>query len=78
MKLSNLAYGIAGYVLGARAGHERFEQIVRVARRVQGSQTVQSAAGVAQAQLERTTTRAKHAMGARLSSAAPHHQHPGR
>jgi hypothetical protein len=40
-----------GYVLGARAGHERYEQIVRIARRFAGSQTVQSAAGVFQAQV---------------------------
>ena len=29
MKLSNLVYGAAGYVLGARAGRDRYDQIVR-------------------------------------------------
>jgi hypothetical protein len=35
-----------GYVLGARAGRERYEAIARTASRVKSSQTVQSAAGV--------------------------------
>ena len=36
----------AGYVLGTRAGRERYETIARTASRVKSSQTVQSAAGV--------------------------------
>ena len=51
MKLPLLVGGAIGYVLGARAGHERYEQIVRLGRRFAGSQTVQSAAGVFQAQV---------------------------
>ena len=51
MKLSLFIGGAVGYVLGARAGHERYEQIVRLGRRFAGSQTVQSAAGVFQAQI---------------------------
>jgi hypothetical protein len=51
MKLPLLVGGVIGYVLGARAGHERYEQIVRLGRRFAGSQTVQSAAGVFQAQV---------------------------
>ena len=66
MKLSNLVYGAAGYVLGARAGQERYEQIVRVGRRVAGSQTVQSVAGVAQGQVDRSRERAKQAIADRL------------
>jgi hypothetical protein len=50
MKLS-LAVGVAiGYVLGARAGRTRYEDIVSLARKVTGSQTVQATAGVLQAQ----------------------------
>ena len=49
VKLSNLVYAAIGYTLGARAGRERYEDIVRVARRVSGSQTVQATAGVVQA-----------------------------
>ncbi len=66
MKLSNLAYGAAGYLLGARAGRDRYDQIVRVARRVAGSQTVQSTAGVVQAQLDQMTAHARQAVSARL------------
>ena len=55
MKLSFLAGAAAGYVLGARAGRERYETIVRIARRFAGSQTVQSAAGVFQAQVDELT-----------------------
>ena len=52
--------GIAiGYVLGTRAGRERYEDIVAVARRVVGSQTVQSTAGVLQAQLHEVAEQAK-------------------
>jgi hypothetical protein len=47
-----LLVGVAiGYVLGTKAGRERYESIVRAARRVAGSQTVQSTAGVLQSQL---------------------------
>ncbi|WP_375474620.1 hypothetical protein [uncultured Jatrophihabitans sp.] len=78
MKLSALVYGAAGYVLGARAGRERYEQIVRTARRVSGSQTVQATAGVAQAQLDQLTARAKQAIAAKLSGqpAARNGAHP--
>ncbi|MFL6163948.1 MAG: hypothetical protein ACJ74U_17220 [Jatrophihabitantaceae bacterium] len=52
--------GIAiGYVLGTRAGRERYEDIVAVARRVAGSQTVQSTAGVMQAQVHQLAEQAK-------------------
>jgi hypothetical protein len=40
----------AGFVLGTRAGRERYEEIVTNARKVWGHPTVQEAAGVAQAQ----------------------------
>src|SRR5689334_17260076 len=42
-----LLLGLAtGYVLGAKAGRERYETIARTASRIKSSQTVQSAAGV--------------------------------
>ena len=63
MRLSNLAFAAAGYVLGARAGQERYEQIVRLARRVAGSQTVQSTAGVVRAQLDQLAAHAKQVVG---------------
>jgi len=52
MKIPFLLGAAVGYVLGSRAGHERYEQIVRLARKVAGSQVVQSTAGVLQAQLD--------------------------
>lgn len=42
--------GVAtGYVLGSRAGRERYEQIVRASRRLWDHPAVQGAAGVARA-----------------------------
>jgi hypothetical protein len=73
VKLSNLVYAGVGYVLGARAGRERYEQIVRLARRVAGSQTVQSTAGVVQAQFDHVAAEARHALAARLSGGAHRH-----
>jgi hypothetical protein len=67
MKLSLLVGGAVGYVLGAKAGHERYEQIVALGRRVGGSQTVQSTAGVVQAQLDSLKAQARHAMHAKLA-----------
>jgi hypothetical protein len=39
-----------GYVLGTRAGREKFDQMVAQARKIWESPTVQEAAGVVQAQ----------------------------
>ena len=59
--------GIAvGYVLGSRAGRQRYEDIVAVARRVAGSQTVQATAGVLQAQAAGVAERAKSRLGGRV------------
>ena len=46
-KLTILLAGGIGYVLGARAGRERYEQIRRTATRVKDNPTVQSAASSA-------------------------------
>jgi hypothetical protein len=70
LKLSNLAYAAAGYVLGARAGRGRYDQIVRIARRVAGSQTVQSTAGLMQAQLDQLAAHARQLVGAKLTGGA--------
>jgi hypothetical protein len=67
----NLLFGVAiGYVLGAKAGRERYESIVRVARRVAGSQTVQSTAGVLQSQVDSVTHRARQRMSSKLHAGA--------
>lgn len=47
-KLTILAIGGAGYVLGARAGRGRYEQIASTARSVARNPRVRSAAGKAQ------------------------------
>jgi hypothetical protein len=70
VKLSNLVFAAAGYTLGARAGRERYEDIVRLARRVAGSQTVQATAGVVQGQVEQLKQHARDVVTGR-SSAAP-------
>jgi hypothetical protein len=59
MRLSFLLGIAIGYVLGTRAGRERYEQIVAAGRRVAGSQTVQSTAGVLQAQIHEVAEQAK-------------------
>ena len=57
--MNRLVFGMAvGYLLGAKAGRERYEAIIRAARRVAGSQTVQSTAGVLQSQLGTAARRA--------------------
>jgi hypothetical protein len=55
-----LALGFAaGYVLGSKAGRQRYEEIVSQARKVAGNQTVQSTAGVLQAQASDLVDKAK-------------------
>ena len=56
----------AGYTLGAKAGRERYEQIMRAARGLSESPTVQSAAGVLQAQATTLVGSAKQAVVDRL------------
>ena len=67
MKISFLLGGAVGYVLGAKAGRERYEAIVRLGRRVAGSQTIQSAAGVLQAQVDDITGRIRELVSAKIS-----------
>jgi mevalonate kinase len=69
MKLSFLLGAATGYVLGARAGRERYEEIVRLGRRVGGSQTVQSAAGVFQAQVDELTHKVRDVVGTKITGA---------
>jgi len=71
LKPSFLIGAIVGYVLGARAGRERYEDIVALARRIAGSQTVQATAGVVQAQVDEATARMKVRLTAKLPK-SPH------
>jgi hypothetical protein len=58
-KLALAAGFAAGYVLGSKAGRQRYEEIVAQARKVAGNQTVQSTAGVLQAQASELVSKAK-------------------
>ncbi|MGH3564535.1 MAG: hypothetical protein ACRDRH_00595 [Pseudonocardia sp.] len=63
--LKFLLGAVAGYVLGARAGHERYEQLVRTVARVADHPAVQGAAGVVRARIEETINGGKHATDGR-------------
>ena len=49
----------AGFVLGARAGREKYEEIVATARKVKEHPTVQEARGVVQEQANRLVAEGK-------------------
>jgi hypothetical protein len=49
----------AGFVLGARAGREKYEEIVATARKVKEHPTVQEARGVVQEQASKLATTGK-------------------
>lgn len=64
----------AGFVLGARAGREKYEELVVKGRKVLDHPTVQEAAGVAQAQANRLYAEGKNRLshtrlGEKLSTA---------
>jgi hypothetical protein len=55
-----LVIGLAiGYVLGARSGRERYEQLVRFGSRVADNSAVQGVAGFARGQLGRLSSRSQ-------------------
>jgi hypothetical protein len=58
-KLSLAAGFAAGYVMGSRAGRQRYEQIAQAARKVRDHPTVQGAAGVVGAQATDLAGRAR-------------------
>ncbi|GGJ76035.1 hypothetical protein GCM10010123_02510 [Pilimelia anulata] len=58
----------AGYVIGARAGRERYEQIALTARKLWDHPTVQEAAGVVQAQVGKLYDEGKDAVSHTLSN----------
>jgi hypothetical protein len=61
-----------GYLLGTRAGRERFDQIVSTARRFWESPTVQEAAGLVQAQAVKLYEQGKQVVGDTLHRDADH------
>ncbi|MDL4771334.1 YtxH domain-containing protein [Spirillospora sp. NBC_01491] len=58
-----IAGAAVGYVLGTKAGRERYEQIKRTSRRVAENPTVQEAAGVVRAKGEELAGAAKDRAG---------------
>ncbi|MEV0407806.1 hypothetical protein [Actinoallomurus sp. NPDC050550] len=63
-----LAGAAAGYVLGTRAGQERYEQIKRLSRRVAENPTVQEAAGVLRAQAGELAGTARQKVGDKVQT----------
>ncbi len=57
----------AGFVLGARAGREKYNEMITNARKLWDHPTVQEAAGVVQAQANRLYSEGKGTVGDKLS-----------
>ncbi|MEV5409367.1 YtxH domain-containing protein [Thermopolyspora sp. NPDC052614] len=55
-----------GYVLGTRAGRERYEQIKRLAQRVADNPKVQEAAGLVGARASQVASKAKDRVGEKM------------
>ena len=71
MSKSSLLIGVAiGYVLGSRAGHERYEQIKSGARRVRQNPQVQNVAHKAQDAATQQATAAAELAKDKVTSAA--------
>ena len=62
-KLSFLAGFGAGYVLGAKAGRERYEQIRRAYQHAKDDPRLQTAAGMAQARADAAVHSVKNRIG---------------
>lgn len=67
----------AGYVLGSRAGRERYEQLIAALRRVKDSPTVQEAAGVVQAQAGRLAHTGREMVSERIADSKLGHTRIG-
>ncbi len=70
-KLSFLAGFGAGYVLGAKAGRERYEQIRRFWNQAKDDPRLQSVAGMAQAQADAVVSSVKTRMGSDAPTTTP-------
>jgi hypothetical protein len=66
-KLMFLAGLGAGFVLGSRAGREKYEEIVQAAKKVRENPTVQEAAGVVQEQANKFVAGTKETVTDKLS-----------
>ena len=80
-KLWFLGGAAVGFVVGTRAGRERYDQLVAAARRVWDHPTVQEATGVVQEQANRLYAEGKDTVSKRLSNSKlgerfSHHEPP--
>ena len=79
-KLTLLVVAGAGYVLGSRAGRERYEQIKSQATKTWNSPTVQDAADAVQNQAKQAAgdvkNRAQEVVSDKLSSTDTSHEQP--
>jgi hypothetical protein len=66
-KLMFLAGLGAGFVLGTRAGREKYEELVQAARKVRENPTVQEAAGVVQEQANKVVAGGRETLTNKLS-----------
>lgn len=66
-----LAGAALGYVLGTRAGRERYEQIKQLSRQVSENPRVQEAAGVLRAQAGELAENARQRVGDRVQEKMP-------
>jgi hypothetical protein len=57
----------AGFVLGSRAGRQAYDELVRTARKVKDSPSVQEAAGVVQAQATKLYEQGKGTVADKIS-----------
>ena len=67
-KMWFLGGAAVGFVIGARAGRERYDQLVAAARRVWDHPTVQEATGVVQEQANRLYAEGKETVSKTLSN----------
>ena len=67
-KLTLAAAAGAGYVLGAKAGRERYEQIRRAYRHAKDDPRLQTAAGMAQARADAAVDSVKNRLGSETGS----------
>jgi hypothetical protein len=70
-RVTFLAGVAVGFVIGARAGRERYEQLKKLARRAADSPAVQQAAGAAQAQAAGLARSARDKVTAKVQDRLP-------
>ena len=70
-RLGFLTGAAVGYVLGTRAGRDRYEQIKRLSRRVAENPTVQEAAGIMRGRAGEIVGTARQKVGDRVYDKVP-------